>query len=347
MKISIRRKKLSNGNYSLYLDYYLRGERQYEFLELRLISDKESDRETLQIAENIRAKRLIEWQRKQHAFKPPTKLRENFVAYFENIVNEKPADRSSWQCTLKKVKTFTGGRLSFLEIDEDWLRRFQKFLLSEVSAITAWHYYSNVKQALNRALREKILPEDPSQNIPSIKKPDIKREYLILGEIMKLIKARCPNLNVRDAFLFSCFTGLRYSDIRNLKWLNINDGVIEFRQQKTKDLQYLPLSQSAKNILDSKKGENHKKDDIVFNLPSKHAVWKNIKIWVENAGINKRVSFHTGRHTFATLSLTSGIDLYTVSKLLGHKNINTTQVYAKIIDEKRKEAIDKLPVIDL
>ncbi len=347
MKISIRRKKLSNGNYSLYLDYYLRGERQYEFLELRLISDKESDRETLQIAENIRAKRLIEWQRKQHAFKPPTKLRENFVAYFENIVNEKPADRSSWQCTLKKVKTFTGGRLSFLEIDEDWLRRFQKFLLSEVSAITAWHYYSNVKQALNRALREKILPEDPSQNIPSIKKPDIKREYLTLGEIKKLIKARCPNLNVRVAFLFSCFTGLRYSDIRNLKWLNINDGVIEFRQQKTKDLQYLPLSQSAKNILDSKKGENHKKDDIVFNLPSKHAVWKNIKIWVENAGINKRVSFHTGRHTFATLSLTSGIDLYTVSKLLGHKNINTTQVYAKIIDEKRKEAIDKLPVIDL
>jgi integrase len=346
MKISIRKKKLSNGTYSLYLDYYYRGERQYEFLELRLINEKEADRETLQIAENIRAKRLIEWQRKQHAFKPPTKLRENFVAYFENIVNEKPSDRSSWHCTLKKVKTFTNGHLSFLEIDEEWLRHLQKFLLSEVSAITAWHYYSNVKQALSRAVREKILPEDPSKNIPSIKKPDIQREYLTFEEIEKLIKARCPNVNVREAFLFSCFTGLRYSDILNLKWQNIIDGVLEFRQRKTGIMEYLPLSKTAQDILDSKRGDEHKEDDSVFNLPSKYSVWNNIKIWIGNAGINKRVSFHTARHTFATLSLTSGVDLYTVSKLLGHKDISTTQIYAKIIDSRKREAVDLLPVIN-
>jgi len=330
------------------LDYYYRGERQYEFLELRLISDRDADRETLRIAENIRAKRLIEWQRKQHGFKPLTKLRENFVAYFEKIVNEKPEDRNSWLCTLKKVKTFTGGHLSFLEIDEEWLRKFQKFLLSEVSQITAWLYSANLKYVLNRAMREKILPENPANNISGIKKPETKREYLTIEEVKLLISKKCKNNEVKEAFLFCCFTGFRYSDVKALRWEDIKADVIEYKQKKINAIEYLPISKSAQNILDKRRDElDIESEELIFKIPHKEQVHHNIKNWVKEAKINKRVSFNTSRHTFATLSLTSGVDLYTVSKLLGHKNISTTQVYAKIIDEKKKEAIDKLPVIDL
>jgi integrase len=149
------------------------------------------------------------------------------------------------------------------------------------------------------------------------------------------------NNEVKDAFIFSCFTGLRYSDILNLKWQNIINNKIEFRQQKTGGVEYLPLSQTAKKILETKLP--YRKDEFVFHLPQKPVIWEHIKNWVKKAEINKRVSFHTARHTFATLSLTMGTDLYTVSKLLGHKSISTTQVYAKIVDAKKVEAINKLP----
>jgi len=224
-------------------------------------------------------------------------LRENFVSYFETIVNEKPADRSSWQCTLKKVKTFTGGHLSFLEIDEEWLRKFQKFLLSEVSQITAWHYYSNVKHVINRAIREKILSEDPSKNIPSIKKPETKREYLTIGEVKQLIRKKCKNNEVKEAFLFCCFTGLRYSDVKALKWENIKDGIIEYKQKKTNTPEYLPISRSAQNILEKRRGETDiESEELIFKIPHKVQVHHNIKNWVKETKIKKNVSFHTVRY---------------------------------------------------
>ena len=85
----------------------------------------------------------------------------------------------------------------------------------------------------------------------------------------------------------------------------------------------------------------------IFNIRSETHLSKVLKLWCKDAGINKRVTFHTSRHTFATLALTQGTDLYTVSKLLGHKTIQATQIYAKIVDEKKKAAMESLPVIEL
>ena len=84
----------------------------------------------------------------------------------------------------------------------------------------------------------------------------------------------------------------------------------------------------------------------VFDLiPSENKINKHIKNWIQAAGINKHVTFHISRHNFATLLLSSDIDIYTVSKLLGHKDVKVTQIYAKLIDKKRDEAIEKLPKI--
>jgi len=164
---------------------------------------------------------------------------------------------------------------------------------------------------------------------------------LTIQEVRKLNRNVCGNKDVKDAFIFSCFTGLRYSDVLNLKWSNIKKDKIEFIQKKTGGVEYLPIAEEAKKIL--KKKAKSKSNESVFHLPKKPVIWEHIQNWKKAAEIDKKVSFHTARHTFATLSLTMGTDLYTVSKLLGHKSISTTQVYAKIIDKKKVQAINKLP----
>jgi len=348
MSVILRKKKLKRGEYSLYLDFYENGKRRYEFLNLKLGKYKDSNKEILKLADSIKAKRLLEIQSGEHGFVSPYKKKLDFVIFFENEVNSRPPDRTSWQCTLKKLTTFTGGRVAFNAINDDWLTRFQVFLLSEIGPLTAHHYYSNVRTALNKAVKQKILLSNPCNGVPNIKKPEIKREFLELAEIELLARTECSSEEVKRAFLFSCFTGLRYSDVIKLKWENVKGEVLEYRQKKTSKLEYLPLSVTAKALLyqglkDSKIIPHPTR--VVFTLPNKIATFHCIKKWVDKAEIKKRVSFHTSRHTFATLSLTAGTDLYTVSKLLGHKNISTTQVYANIIDEKKKEAINRLPNI--
>ena len=338
------RKRMRAKKEALFLDIYHQGKRKFEYLGLFLTDDKSHNRDVMKLAEMQRAKRELDLQYADFGFVSDTRKKENFVEYFDKLVKARTADRSSWACTLKKLKTFSDGNIRFDHITPEWLEDFQKYLLSEISQITAWHYYSNIRHALNRATREKIINTNPCTLIKGIKKPEVKREYLTIDEIKTLSKTECGNKEIKDAFLFSCFTGLRLSDVRSLKWNNIVGDRIEFTQQKTRSIEYLPLSKTALQIVTEKKTINSEKE-YVFDLPDKTVIWGNIKRWVEKAKINKRVSFHTGRHSFATMALTEGVDLYTVSKLLGHKDISTTQIYAKIVDSKKLEAVNKLPVL--
>jgi integrase len=347
MSVKLRKRKRSGNKFSLFLDIYSNGKRKFEYLNLFLEGNKSLDRVTLELAESQRAKRQIELQYDSFDFVAPSKKKENFVEYFQRLVKERPDDRSSWACTLKKITGYTGGSVRFIDIDDKWLEGFKQYLIADkkIKQITAYHYYSNLKYSLNRAVKEKIIATNPCALVSNIKKPETKREYLTFEEIKLLMKTDLGNKNVKDAFLFSCFSGLRYSDVRNLKWENIRANTIEYIQKKTKSVEYLPLSKTALNILNSRKTETANSQDVIFPLPAKPVIWQHIQDWAEDAEIVKHISFHTARHTFATLSLTQGIDLYTVSKLLGHKDISTTQVYAKIIDQKKQEAIDKLPEI--
>jgi len=342
MGVKVRKRKRKGNRYSLYLDIYMNGKRDSEHLGLFIKNGDPNNKAIIAIAEKKRAEKELELQYENFGYVSEKRRKGNFVEYFEKLVNERPKDRSSWSCTLKKLKTFTKGHISFNQITPEWLEGFQKFILSEVSQVTAWHYYSNIKYALNKAFRQKIIPSIPSQFVKGIKKPETKREYLTIQEVKKLYKTKCNNQEVKDAFLFSCFTGLRYSDVVNLTWDNISNDKIEYKQKKTGGVEYLPISQTAKDILLIRK-KNKKKSNFIFNVPTKVGIFKHIKNWVKDAGIKKRVSFHTARHTFATMALTKGVDLYTVSKLLGHKDIATTQIYAKIIDSKKEEAVNKLP----
>jgi integrase len=175
-----------------------------------------------------------------------------------------------------------------------------------------------------------MINRNPATGI-KISKTEVHKEFLTLPELQALKKT-------------ACLTGLRYRDIEALHFEDIKEGYLHFLQQKTKGYERIKLSQSALEII-SRQREINGGEGQVFRLLYHTTTQQQINQWVSDAGIIKHITWHSGRHTFATLALTHDIDLYTVSKLLGHKEIKTTQIYAKLVDKKKDEAVDKLPVI--
>jgi integrase len=149
---------------------------------------------------------------------------------------------------------------------------------------------------------------------------------------------------VARMFLFGCFTGLSLGNLETLTYKQIEDDTVKFFRTKTKTWQHVPLSHTALALI----GEtpNREPGSRIFNTPSRRYSQTLVEKWGKQAGIKKHVHMHLSRHTFATLSLTQGADLFTVSKLLGHKKIATTQIYGKVIDSAKRKAVDALPQLE-
>lgn len=198
--------------------------------------------------------------------------------------------------------------------------------------------------AIKEAVKEGMLAVNPCDLLTRKEKPHApasQRAYLTAEELHTLSETPCPSVSLRTLYLFSCFTGLRISDINNLQWSDINRSgnrwTITIRQQKTQEPLTLPLSATAQSLLPPPS------EGAVFaDRLTEQALNRQLKQWAAAAGINKKLTFHTARHTFATLCLSQGVDIYTTSKLLGHSSVATTQIYAKIVDEKKVAAVDAL-----
>lgn len=213
-----------------------------------------------------------------------------------------------------------------------------------LSESTVAQYFNYLGFAFKKAYKRGLVNENPFTKLDRHEKPkDIhdKREYLEMDEVQKLIDSKCGNDHVRRAFLFSCFCGLRLSDIKNLTWGGLKtdgDSNNAIDIQKTGRRIYLTLSPDALHYL-PERGEASD-NDHVFRLPHISSIEEDIKVWRRRAGIKKHVTFHTARHTFATMMLTLGADIYTTSKLLGHASIKTTEIYGEIINSKKQEAVN-------
>ena len=198
---------------------------------------------------------------------------------------------------------------------------------------------------MKQAHKEGFLREDINSKIGSIKAAETQKEYLTLEELQTLVRMDCKFPVLKKAVLFSSLTGLRFSDIKNLKWIDIQQSnhqggyFIKFRQQKTKGVELIPISDDAYRLL----GERLSSEKSVFQgLNYSAHVANYLKTWIKESGINKIITFHCFRHTYATLQLSYGTDLYTVSKMLGHRELKTTQVYAKVIDKTKRDAADRI-----
>jgi len=365
MNVTLRHKKLSSGRESLYLDIYLPDQSQKrikEYLKLYIYSrpkDKEEryqNKETLLLAESIAAKRLIRLQEETYGFKKTFAIGANFIGYFEEQATKRYQSKGNygnWDSVLKLLIKFEGDIIPFAKVDEKWLQSFKDYLQNKartksnnlLSQNSCYSYFNKVKACLKQAHREKMIPNNPAESVSGFKQAETQREFLTFEELQLAAKAECEIPKLKTAFMFSSLTGLRWSDIQKLVWAEIQHSeaqgsYIRFTQQKTDGVETLPISEQARNLL----GEKDEPNERVFK-GLKYSAWHNMKLtqWMMRAGINKNITFHCARHTYATLQLTLGTDIYTVSKLLGHKDLKTTQVYAKIIDEKKVEAANKIP----
>jgi len=345
-KIKYRQQK---QNYSLYLEIQRKDIRKTINLKGLTISGKTSDllqdRQILRKANEEQT--IYNLQYKLHGNESLKKVKlqdSSVVEFYEMLKNKKKGNTYRiWSNALRHFNIFTSGYLKFSAITVQFCDNYREYLLSVVSPNTTSTYYSNFKTMLNVALMKNYI----SKNLAIfIKNPSVKakREYLTEKEIKKISRDIIIDQDIKNAFLFSCFTGLRISDIKSLQWKNIKEQYLEIQQKKTSDTLRMKISNSAQNIL-SEQTNVKKSSDNVFQLPAENTTNKRINQWISRSGIDKHITFHCARHTFATLCLTYDIDLYTVSKLLGHKDIKHTQIYAKIIDKKRDDAIDKLPII--
>jgi integrase len=357
MKVTLRTKELADDRERLYLDIYnpnnLQTKRKKESLNLFIYRkpktplEKTHNKETLQLAEAIKAQRQIDLQNGQSGFSNKKDLQANFIDYFERLSNERRAsigNYGNWNSALKHLKNFFGNHLPFGAITEDQLEDFKKYLLKQVSKNSASSYFAKTKAAVNKAFDDKILNENPAKRIKGITAQLTNREFLTQEELQKLFKTECDPPVLKTAFLFSALTGLRWSDVIKLKWSEIQSDksighYIRYQQKKTGKHESLPINETAFSLINNKDAE---KDKLFPCLV--YSAWTNLKLqkWVIKAGIKKDITFHCARHTYATLLLTNDVDIFTVSKLLGHSELKTTQIYTRVLDMKKIAAVDKL-----
>lgn len=342
MSIVIRKRKLSAGKIQLYLDIYHKGRRKAESIGLCLTADREGNKKIMELARHIKAKRELEITSEMNGIKE-YKLDSNFFQYADSYYERKSINsRNVYHHMSAHLKSITNQTLIFREINKKFCESFKNYLYENLKPGTALAYFLNFKSVLSGAVDDDVMVKNPANGI-KLSRGESYPKYLTMEELERLVHTPASNKETKNAFIFSCWTGLRYSDIHKLCWMDIRDGRIEFTQQKTNSDNIVPLSSVALDILDKQKVANL--STLVFNLPAIQSINHMLKHWAKKAGVNKNISFHVARHTFATLALSCGIDIYIVSKLLGHRNIGTTTIYAKIIDSKRTEAIKMLPKI--
>lgn len=334
------------GHY--YLDIYQNGQRSFRGLELYTTRDGQANDEVERLAREVERNGQDDKWRASYGLETTLAGSIPFVEFFRSLVPGKP---KAWKGCLLLLEKFPRGGTSVESIDKAWLEAFKEYLLvfptragGTLRQNSASTYYAKIKAALNIAVDQKLIPSIP--RLKAIPQIDTQRSYLTQEELQALARAPCPDAETKRAFLFACYTGLRISDIKALTWRHVQNGRLEKRIQKTNKVQYLDLPATAKKLL-ANGGNDHAPDQKVFELMHERLVWDSLQTWAKNAKLTKHISFHTARHSFAVLALTHTKDLYLVSSLLNHSNVRETQIYAKIVDDRKRQAMMSLPEIEL
>ena len=323
--------------------------------------EKQHNVETMNLADQIRLKRESQLNKpeiyygyEREQLRIQEKLKKSFLEYFTHLRNRKKAQGTGhWDSVYLYLEKFSGGKLLFSDLNETFCNDFRESLCNSpsyhspkntLSQNTAASYFNSFKAALNMAFREGYLQYDLGSRIERIREVESHRNFLTMDELNNLVKAECEIPVLKNAALFSALTGLRFGDIANLEWANVEyiaeDGYyLRFTQKKTAGVEMMPISDQAYSLLG---GRKHPKDKVFIGLTYSAVSNKHLAKWIGLAGITKKITFHCFRHTFATLQLSKETDIYTVSKMLGHRSLKTTQIYAKVIDKAKREASEKI-----
>lgn len=351
---------------------------KYENLGMYLVPEvdaatKNQNKNTLLAVEAIKAQRIIDAANGKASIKKADRTKKTLLVdwmqhYAE--IKAKLGQSKSNAVTINNVLLhlikYKGDKITMAQVDKNFCEGFVLYLANgttigtskpkkigehkekPIAPSTARLYFNTFVTALNEAVRDGVIDKNPTSQLKKEEKKPLKkggndRGYLEIEEVKKLMETPCNDEQTKMAFLFACFCGLRLSDIKDLKWQDIKynaDGgaVVSKIQVKTRQSIIVPLSANALEWLPDRGKAKDK--DAVFDLHSHFTINRSVKRWAKDADINKNVTFHLSRHTFATTLLTLGADIYTTSKLLGHQNLRTTQIYAEVVSKKKVEAVN-------
>lgn len=360
--VRLREKALANGVRSLYLDIYVNGKRSYEFLKLYLIPEnnpqaKVQNDNTMRAANTIKLNRILEITNNKAGLKNTSirakMLLKDWMENFRKAQEQKGVkDQKLIHNTIHALTAYNIN-VAMRDVNRDYIVGLTNFLRNEYRSprgkklkdYSVINYLGCLRNALNMAVREDVIADNPIMKLSiqdKVKAPESQREFLTIEEVQKLEATDSPYPHIKQAFLFACYTGLRCSDVRSITWGKIVKDGEKFRLHtvmfKTKRPFYIPLSKKAMQWM-PERGEKTDNDLIFERIPVQVNTKLYLQPWLDKAGITKPITFHCSRHTFGTMMLTLGADIYTTSKLLGHTKVEVTQIYAKIINKKKDDAV--------
>lgn len=330
------------------------------------------DQEACIYADNVRKMRQHEYDsmalysdRELEIMEQKERSAQDFIKYFNDIIYKRHPNSSdaiivNWCRVGELLRIYSEGKpLPFKNISVRVLEDIKMFLLraplggrkkGTISRNTASTYFSIVKAGLKQAFIDEFLTVDMSAKVKGIPTEDKVRATLSLEEVKRLAETPCENEVLRRASFFSILTGLRHIDISKLKWKYFsqtsNGGWrIDLSQIKTKKDAYLPISDQALSLC----GEHPEDEELLVFAGLQKASWisKPLRRWVEATGIKKHITFHCFRHSYATLQLELGTDIYTIKSMLGHTNVKTTQIYTHIVDSAKVKAANTIHIDNL
>lgn len=359
-KVTVRKRPIKNGQLSLYLDFYppVRNPKtgrptRREYLGIYIYAnptekfEMEFNKTMLRNAELIKCRRTEAIINEEFGFLDRGRGKESFLEYFRSKMAEDDNYRN-WNIAYKHFERYCGGSCTFDDLTPEFCQGFLTYMLSldthnggKMMASSANNNLNKLKCVLRQAYEDRRIRENIASRLKHAKEADTRREFLTLDEVKMLASTPCEKPVIRTAALFSCLTGLRISDIIRLQWEDIikaADGgwCMHIITKKTGTEAVLPLSEEALALC----GE--RSTGQVFNGLTKALLPLYLKGWIRSAGITKHITFHCFRHTYATLQLAAGTDLYTISKMLTHSNVATTQVYADVVNGLKREASERI-----
>ncbi len=355
MSIKIRKKTIKGGKKSLFLDIYHEGERKYEFLKLYIWAtpdtpeQKAENKEALKLANNIRAKRELEVVGNANGIIPDFKKKVDFFDYSENFLDKNKHKSTYRDCksTVRHFKDYLGkDKIGIHVIDIQLIEGFRDYLFNDagLKGATPFMYFARFKTIFKEMDKEGLLTVNHVDKVKNKRLPSTRKTILSVDEIQKLADTPFEYRDVKRAFLFSCNTGLDHDSISKLKWGDIVNDTIIRNRGKTGEETTIPLNKAAKKLI----GERGKSDENIFLVYEVGYTATLLKKWAKAAGIDKNLTYHCARHSFAVnLLLHSTENVLTVSKMLSHSDLKHTQVYARIAQGMKEQAVHGLPEMNL
>lgn len=377
-------KTLSDGRESLYLEFYfgyrkvyderkdmevVKHDRRKEFLHRYLWQaprtplEKQHNKDTLELAKKIRYERQEEFKENKDGYRLRKDRNINFLEYFQIYIDGyTKKDKRNLQLALKRFKSFLIETPEYKkykdylrpdQITKDMMEAFTEYLQATSTGEGGHTLYQRFKKVINYAIEHDVMLKNPCKGVTiCVDEQMLRKDVLSVEEIETLIQTHVKQENpeIRRAFIFCLYTGLRFCDVKDLTFSNVDysNKLLHFEQNKTRGHSassgvIIPLNDGLLGLI----GEQQQRDVLIFNLPSHTMCLKALRHWTAKAGIAKHITWHCARHSFAVNILNNGANIKTVSSLLGHSTLRHTEKYTRAVDKLKADAIDSLPALNL